>query len=81
MQRRPVEQQATTDGCCAMFGAVAGTILELLAVAMVVIGIRRRGRAGSKGEGLRPAPVPSVFYYMAGVTLMFVGFLAFGQSG
>jgi hypothetical protein len=64
-----------------MFGAAVGTILELLAIAMVVVGIRRRGRAASGREGLRPAPLSNVLFYMAGVTLMFVGFIAFGQSG
>ena len=81
MQRRPVEQQATTDGCCAMFGAVAGTILELLAVAMIVVGIRRPDRAGPGRQGLRPPPLPRGLYYAAGLTLMFVGFLAFGVPG
>jgi uncharacterized membrane protein YidH (DUF202 family) len=64
-----------------LFGAVAGTILELLAVAMVFTGIHRRGRTGSDRDERRPAPVPSVLYYMGGVTLMFVGFIAFGLSG
>ena len=64
-----------------MFGAVAGTILELLAVGMVLIGIRRRGRVGSERGERRPAPVPNLLYYMAGLTLMFVGFIAFGLSG
>jgi hypothetical protein len=64
-----------------MFGTVAGTILEMLGVAMVVLGIRRPDRAGPGRQGLRPVPLPRVLYYMAGVTLMFVGFLAFGQTG
>jgi hypothetical protein len=64
-----------------VFGAVAGTILELLAVAMVFVGIRRRGRAGSERDARRPAPVPSLVYYMGGLTLMFAGFIAFGLSG
>jgi hypothetical protein len=65
----------------AVFGTVAGTILELLGVAMVVLGIRRPDRAGPGRQGLRPAPLPRVFYYMAGGTLMVVGFLTFGQPG
>jgi hypothetical protein len=64
-----------------VFGAVAGTTLELLALAMVFVGIRRRGRVGSERDERRPAPVPSLLYYVAGLTLMFVGFVAFGLSG
>jgi hypothetical protein len=83
ISRRDVRSNTKTPigAADAVFGAVAGTALELLAVAMVLLGIRRRGHAGSERETLRPAPMPNLVYYMAGLTLMFVGFIAFGLSG
>ena len=62
----------------AVFNIVGGTFFELLGVTIVVLGIRRPDRSGPGRQGLRPAPLPKVVYYMGGVTFMFLGLFAFG---